>query len=145
MKSQKEAERAEQQRIKNLVLNLNDSQENGDPDGTPDDFFLQPNPNLQNNLSQKINTHSDGEGFLSERHHHNTPFQQAPHHSSTRSSDKGAGVRGGQRTRKLQFSDVDWSAKSDFIKPEGSVRASPNVGRSKGRGRGHGRYGKTHG
>ena len=45
MQSQKAAERAEQQRIKNLVLNY-DLQDNGEADGTKKDFLLHSNTNL---------------------------------------------------------------------------------------------------
>jgi regulator of nonsense transcripts 2 len=82
MKSQKQAEREEQQRIKNLVLNydLSDEQHDGD-----DDFlcsFLIPNSNTKGM-----------QGF--EKHSHARP-------------DKSGSNRGGQRARKLQLSDVEW-------------------------------------
>ncbi|TIC99020.1 Nonsense-mediated mRNA decay protein 2 [Colletotrichum higginsianum] len=66
MKTQQQAEREEQQRIKNLVLNY-DLRENEDPDG-----------------------HEKPTSY-----HHNRP-------------DRGKD-RGGQRVRKLQLSDVDWT------------------------------------
>lgn len=40
MKSQKEAERAEQQRIKNLVLNYDLTDSSADPSGTDYDYFF---------------------------------------------------------------------------------------------------------
>lgn len=85
MKSQQAAEREEQQRIKNLVLNydLNDGEEqDGDSALQP----LIPNPNIHNFAS----------GF-------------DKNVTSTFSrSDKSGSNRSGQRSRKLQLSDVDW-------------------------------------
>ncbi|ESZ98677.1 MIF4G domain-containing protein [Sclerotinia borealis F-4128] len=85
MKSQQAAEREEQQRIKNLVLNydLNDGEEQ---DG---DFALQPllpNPNI---------------------HTYNSGFDKSATTTFSR-SDKSGSNRSGQRSRKLQLSDVDW-------------------------------------
>ncbi|KAK3936373.1 armadillo-type protein [Diplogelasinospora grovesii] len=73
MKNQQQAEKEEQQRIKNLVLNY-DLRENEDPSDGHD--------------NSKINSHN-----------HNRS-------SDNRSSGK---ERGGQRVRKLQLSDVDWT------------------------------------
>ncbi|KDN64697.1 putative MIF4G domain-containing protein [Colletotrichum sublineola] len=87
MKTQQQAEREEQQRIKNLVLNY-DLRENEDPDGN--DYLvspLHPNPNIH-----KTQTGHD----KPTSYHHNR-------------SDRGKD-RGGQRVRKLQLSDVDWYA-----------------------------------
>lgn len=145
MKSQKEAERAEQQRIKNLVLNLNESQENGDIDGKTEDFFLRPNPNLHNPISKRYSAHNDNQGLLGEKYSNNAPIQQAPHHHpSGRSSEKPGSGRSTHRARKLQLSDVDWSDKSTFINPADSDRSLSNSG-GRGRGRGNGRHRGTHG
>ncbi|KAL8969744.1 MAG: hypothetical protein Q9183_001850, partial [Haloplaca sp. 2 TL-2023] len=50
LKLQKEAERAEQQRIKDLVLNYDLADSSADPPGTENslylDYFSHPNPNL---------------------------------------------------------------------------------------------------
>lgn len=67
MKTQQQAEREEQQRIKNLVLNY-DLRENEDPDG-----------------------HDKPSSYYTSR------------------SDKSGKERGGQRVRRLQLSDVDWT------------------------------------
>lgn len=85
MKSQQAAEREEQQRIKNLVLNydLNDAEEqDGDSALQP----LLPNPNI----------HFSKPGFDKNA---TTSFSR---------SDKSGSNRSGQRSRKLQLSDVDW-------------------------------------
>ncbi|TGO32134.1 hypothetical protein BHYA_0348g00050 [Botrytis hyacinthi] len=85
MKSQQAAEREEQQRIKNLVLNydLNDGEEqDGDSALQP----LLPNPNI----------HTFTSGFDKNA---STTFSR---------SDKSGSNRSGQRSRKLQLSDVDW-------------------------------------
>lgn len=135
MRSQQEAERAEQQRIKNLVLNY-DLQGSGDADGT-DPNFLQPNLNSILNTNQlrshyrhirhnshdstpkksentKTNAYKSSQGSLDkpQHHHHNTSLQQSPHYQGGRSSDKGAINKSGQRARKLQLSDVDWYGNS---------------------------------
>ncbi|KAK2730673.1 nonsense-mediated mrna decay factor [Colletotrichum kahawae] len=83
MKNQQQAEREEQQRIKNLVLNY-DLRENDDQDGNHSET-LHSNPNI----------HSVRAG-------HDKPTSY--HHNR---SDRGKD-RGGQRVRKLQLSDVDW-------------------------------------
>ena len=145
MKTQKEAERAEQQRIKNLVLNLNESQEVGDPDGTDVHFLLQPNPNLQSRVPQRSIAHTRNEGLVGEKHQHNASLQQSPHHSSTRSSEKPGGNRGGYRARKLQLSDVDWYDKSDSTSVIDAPQASPRFGRPQGRSRERGRFRRTPG
>lgn len=85
LKNQQQAEREEQQKIKNLVLNL-DLGENEDQDGELSQQILTPNPNIHNISStgnEKPNTY-----------HHNR-------------FDKPSKDRG-QRVRKLQLSDVDW-------------------------------------
>ena len=121
MKSQKEAERAEQQRIKNLVLNY-DLQDSADHDGTDNSlhsqYFSSPNPNLpkhcntppsiiaHNHLSQGL---GGGEKYGSSHHQHNASLHQsAPNHANARPADKSGTNRSGQRARKLQLSDVDW-------------------------------------
>ncbi|KAK3956214.1 armadillo-type protein [Pseudoneurospora amorphoporcata] len=71
MKKKQQAEKEEQQRIKNLVLNY-DLRENDDYDGSG---------------NEKLGAH----------------------HYSNRSDPRGNKERGGQRVRKLQLSDVDWT------------------------------------
>ena len=138
MKNQKEAERAEQQRIKNLVLNLNDTQEHGESDGIDEDFFLQPNPNLRNHNPMRSNAHLENKGFIGEKHQHNPSIQQSVHHSNTRPSDKPGTHRGGHRARKLQLSDVNWYEKYTSDQTVDPPKPPPRFGRAKGRGRGRG-------
>lgn len=87
MRTQQQADREEQQRIKNLVLNYDLSTDN-DNDGEDDlslDSLLQRNPNTK------------GIKGLEKR----TP------HRDTR-IDKSSSSRAAFRSRKLQLSDVDW-------------------------------------
>lgn len=93
MKSQQQAEREEQQRIKNLVLNYDLGNEGEQHDGEAHDFLtpifeLEENPN-----------HTYGHHLGSERY-------SASHSRSDRSGSH----RNGHRARKLQLSDVDWYA-----------------------------------
>lgn len=82
MKNQQEADRAEQQRIKNLVLNYD----------------------LQGSSTEQS-------GLGGERHQHNASLHQAsPSNAGARPpADKSSANRSGQRARKLQLSDVDWT------------------------------------
>jgi hypothetical protein len=84
MKSQQQAEREEQQRIKSLVLNyeLHDGE---DQDG---DSTLQP-------IQPNMNIHKLNAGIEKMNSSHARP-------------DKSGGNRSGHRARKLQLSDVDW-------------------------------------
>jgi len=84
MKNQQQAEREEQQRIKNLVLNY-DLRENEDPDG---EFYSA-------SLVSNNNIHNSGTGN-----------DKATSHYHNRADNRS--VKGGQRVRKLQLSDVDW-------------------------------------
>ncbi|KAK1729077.1 MIF4G domain-containing protein [Colletotrichum acutatum] len=84
MKTQQQAEREEQQRIKNLVLNY-DLRESEDQDG--------------NDCPKPIKGHLD---IHIPQAGHEKPTSY--HHNRT---DRGKD-RGGQRVRKLQLSDVDW-------------------------------------
>ncbi|KAI8957642.1 ARM repeat-containing protein [Daldinia sp. FL1419] len=103
MKTQQQAEREEQQRIKNLVLNY-DLRESEEPDG---DTLLTPlNPN------KNIHIYSG----------HDKP---SSYH--TNRSDKSAKERSGQRVRRLQLSDVDWYGNSQGRKVDqnGSSAGTP--------------------
>ena len=94
MKSQQAAEREEQQRIKNLVLNYDLRDENDQHDGTEDPALLGPieQPALHRNPNAKgLNLGSE---------HFNA--------SLTRSEKSG---RHTHRSRKLNLSDVDWYGK----------------------------------
>ncbi|KAI0852441.1 ARM repeat-containing protein [Daldinia vernicosa] len=96
MKTQQQAEREEQQRIKNLVLNY-DLRENEDTDG---DTLLTPlNPNK--NIHTSIHSGHD-----------------KPSSYYTGRSDRSGKERGGQRVRRLQLSDVDWYGNSKDQKVE---------------------------
>ena len=105
MLNQQQAERAEQQRIKNLVLNY-DLREETEPDGdsplsSVNNYhnILQPNPNIkpktptpQTRLEQQT---YDSEGTIDK-------------HTTQSRLDKAGNNRSTQRARKLQLSDVDW-------------------------------------
>lgn len=131
MKNQKEAERAEQQRIKNLVLkyDLQDSNVESSTGSTAllNDPFSFPNPNLRLLLSTRnlpfvapicavdrnknAHTLTTYEGAnTSEKHQHNASLHQSsPNHTTnSRPVDKSSSNRSGHRARKLQLSDVDW-------------------------------------
>jgi regulator of nonsense transcripts 2 len=86
MITQRQAEKEEQQRIKNLVLNY-DLRENEETDG---EEHLTP-------YGPSINIHHVPAG------HEKTPS----HHHHNRLDNRSSKERG-QRVRKLQFSDVDW-------------------------------------
>ena len=90
MKTQQAAEREEQQRIKNLVLNY-DLRDGEDQDGESLVPSLLPNPNIYNAAAGLDKT-------------------AATNYSRP---DKSASNRSGQRARKLQLSDVDWYAKKN--------------------------------
>jgi regulator of nonsense transcripts 2 len=91
MKTQQAAEREEQQRIKNLVLNY-DLREGDDVDGDSLPFPSRPRNNT---------------------YKHNAGLAKAAGANYSR-PDKSSNTRSGQRARKLQLSDVDW------YDPEGS-------------------------
>ncbi|KAL8834134.1 MAG: hypothetical protein Q9170_003908 [Blastenia crenularia] len=119
LKSQREAERAEQQRIKNLVLNYDLTDSNADQSGTDQslylDYFSHPNPNLSHNLPSRSVAHSSlfqglgGEKQQPPHHPHNAPLQQSPiPNGASKPSERSSGSRRGQQARKLQLRDVDW-------------------------------------
>lgn len=89
MKNQQQAEKEEQQRIKNLVLNYDLRENNEDQDG---DTYL-------STLSANTNIYSRYTGNDKSPYHHN------------RADNRSMKERGGQRVRKLQLSDVDWYEK----------------------------------
>ena len=85
MKTQQQAEREEQQRIKSLVLNYDLQQDNEAEGDLPHQCILQPNPNIKSRTGTE------------------------KHPSSTFGRlDKATASRNQPRTRKLQLSDVDW-------------------------------------
>jgi regulator of nonsense transcripts 2 len=92
MKTQQAAEREEQQRIKNLVLNY-DLRDGEDQDGE----FLVPSLLSNRNI-----------------HNINAGIDKAAATNHTR-PDKSQNNRSGQRARKLQLSDVDWYGKKNSL------------------------------
>ncbi|KAI1821513.1 MIF4G domain-containing protein [Xylaria intraflava] len=90
MKNQQQAEREEQQRIKDLVLNY-DLRENEELDGDTLLTALKPNPNV---------------------HRSNNPGHDKFPTFHTNRGEKPNRERGGQRFRRLQLSDVDWYART---------------------------------
>lgn len=140
MKSKKEAERAEQQRIKSLVLNydLQDSSADSGTDKAISDYFSHPNPNLRDQrpagfplvpLDKTLAHNSLSEGLSGEKHgspqhQHNASLHQssASNSSTARPADRSGTNRSGHRARKLQLSDVDW------------YDQKPDSSRSRGRG-----------
>ncbi|KAL8900315.1 MAG: hypothetical protein Q9192_001138 [Flavoplaca navasiana] len=133
LKSQKEAERAEQQRIKNLVLNYDLSYSSADQAGTEDclylDYFSHPNPNISLTPTSKSAAHQSlSQGFGGEKqqpspHPINVPLQQSAIANGANHApvQRPGGGRRGQQARKLQLSDVDW------------YEAEPKLGDSRGR------------
>ncbi|KAI1338529.1 MIF4G domain-containing protein [Xylariaceae sp. FL0016] len=104
MKNQQQAEREEQQRIKNLVLNY-DLRENEEADGDNPILAISPNRNVH---TKKQLGH-----------------EKLPTYHPNR-TDRTNKERGGQRVRRLQLSDVDWydrshESKKDGHKPLGST------------------------
>ncbi|KAK2806639.1 hypothetical protein FQN51_006605 [Onygenales sp. PD_10] len=99
MKTQQQAEREEQQRIKNLVLNydLRDDNEPSDGDSTISSspvapYLLKENPNTKGLIVKKGPSDKRGSPYRDPR------------------NDKSNLSRSGFRSRKLQLSDVDWYA-----------------------------------
>jgi regulator of nonsense transcripts 2 len=88
MRNKQQAEKEEQQRIKNLVLNydLRDDEADGD---SPFSFTLQPNTN------RKHTEYSQG-------------LDKTPNPYAQPRLDKAGTNRSNQRARKLQLSDVNW-------------------------------------
>ncbi|KAI1202080.1 MIF4G domain-containing protein [Nemania serpens] len=91
MKNQQQAEREEQQRIKNLVLNY-DLRESEDLDGDTLQSPLKSNPNIH-----RLNDSG-----------HDKPISYHTNRGERFNRDRG----GGQRIRRLQLSDVDWYART---------------------------------
>ncbi len=103
MKSQQAAEREEQQRIKNLVLNY-DLREDDQHDGISSDFPYGPivQPPLQRNPNTK--------GLKPGLDHYNPPLSRA---------EKSG--RYAPRARRLNLSDVDWyGTKTELARGPGS-------------------------
>ena len=98
MKSQQAAEREEQQRIKNLVLNY-DLREDDQHDGIPNPSGFPSGPVIQPPLETNPNT----KGLELGPGHYNPPLSRA----------EKAG-RHASRARRLNLSDVDWYGTKKF-------------------------------
>jgi regulator of nonsense transcripts 2 len=108
MKSQQAAEREEQQRIKNLVLNY-DLREDDSHDGTPNGFPCGPveQPPLQKNPNTK-------------------GLKLGPEHFNGSLSRYERSGRNAPRARRLNLSDVDWYEKKvSAEKVENEAPATP--------------------
>jgi regulator of nonsense transcripts 2 len=101
MRTQQQADKEEQQRIKNLVLNY-DLRENDEQDGDHAPCPLVPNTNI---------------------HKVRVPGPEKPTSYHYNRMDKSGKDRGG-RARKLQLSDVDWYGRSQKTD---SSRGAPKV------------------
>ena len=164
MKNQQEAERAEQQRIKNLVLNYDLQDFSAEPGtGSTDllyDPFSHPNPNFRAPpplrtfslmVSRDVDKikHAHATAFegtsAGEKHQHNASLHQSsPHHATNaRPMDKSSSNRSGHRARKLQLSDVDWYDGTEIIHSH-FLASSPFPDRGRGSDRpcgpSHGRF-----
>jgi regulator of nonsense transcripts 2 len=104
MKTQQAAEREEQQRIKNLVLNY-DLRDGEDQDGDSPPSSQFPNPNI---------------------HRYDAGLDKAVTTNLFR-PDKSGNNRSGQRARRLQLSDVDWYAKQKSLQSYDSTPLSENT------------------
>ena len=127
LRNQQQAERAEQQRIKNLVLNYDLQESAADQTGTADadfsfDPFIQPNPNFsitprtavppkpgpvalsENRFAHKKHPQPTGDKYA----RNDSLHQHGSHYGTSRAGDKTSASRAQQRARKLQLSDVDW-------------------------------------
>ncbi len=122
MRMQQETERAEQQRIKKLVLNY-DMRDDNDADGdTSFIYILQPN---LNHRYRTINAETlDTEGLQTlekpypQNQHYTAPPSAATTNSATTQSQPRGGTSRRQQTKKLQLSDVDWyGSASNTISP----------------------------
>lgn len=152
MRTQQEAERAEQQRIKNLVLNYDLRDENesdGDSDlslppnlnkqqllphqqqGSRRNKQLPQNGNIQHIPSFKPNKTNHTKLQQSKNDTVNTSFDDQPGGLEKQHNpynvpriDKASNNRSTQRARKLQLSDVDWYDKTNSNSPQNNTAES---------------------
>ena len=90
MRNQQQAEKEEQQRIKNLVLNYNEARDDVDDTGeSPFSYTLSPNTNRKRTDTQQ-------------------GLDKTPNPYAQPRLDKAGNNRSNQRARKLQLSDVNW-------------------------------------
>jgi regulator of nonsense transcripts 2 len=164
MRHQQQAEKEEQQRIKNLVLNLDLRDENDGPDGGDSlSYPLQPNLNKASrnilparssavpasHFSASISSSSSASQFKSAPANQNeahspqgTPLEKhAPNpYLQPRGVDKAGKGRASQRGRQLQVSDLDWYPGPSPSGGGGSDAANAGVA---GRGRGRANKGDS--
>lgn len=122
MRNQQEADKAEQQRVKNLILNY-DLRDDNESDGESTFHSLfQPNRN-RSLLQPNRNRHNIYSSFTEQRQgldkQHNL-YSQAR-------VDKAGNSRSTQRARKLQLSDVDWYDKRPSPSSSSSSSLSSNT------------------
>ncbi|KAF4305473.1 MIF4G-like type 3 [Botryosphaeria dothidea] len=152
MRTQQEAERAEQQRIKNLVLNY-DLRDENESDGDSD-LSLPPNLNKQQLLphqqqgsrrNKQLPQNGNSQhipSFKPNKTNHtklqqskndtvNTSFDDQPGGLEKQHNpynvpriDKASNNRSTQRARKLQLSDVDWYDKTNSNSPQNNTAES---------------------
>ena len=160
MRDKQEAERAEQQRIKNLVLNydLQDpasaSMKNGNPNiYLPVDYFSFSNPNMKKPLDCKAyraenriahqGPSSPIEDLGSPRpgekpstnglvtYHHNPSLSQSSSNQKINKEKEEPQRRKGQgQARRLQFSDADWYDRRSLSSSNGPGHASAQIQRT---------------
>jgi regulator of nonsense transcripts 2 len=161
MRHQQQAEKEEQQRIKNLVLNLDLRDENDGPDGgDPLSYPLQPNLNKASRnirparslaVPPSFFSSSSASQFMSapasQNEAHNpqgTPLEKhAPNpYLQPRGVDKAGKGRASQRGRQLQVSDLDWYPGPSLSGGDAANAAAAGCGRGRankgGSARGHG-------
>ncbi|KAJ9657550.1 mRNA decay protein [Coniosporium apollinis] len=111
MRTQQQAEKEEQQRIKNLVLNY-DLRDEAEADGDPNfHYILQPNFNRP--VNKRAVTETIAPQGIDKTH---SPYVQPR-------IDKAGNNRSHQRARKLQLSDVDWYGKKSPSAPDSTTSA----------------------
>jgi regulator of nonsense transcripts 2 len=163
MLRQQQAEKEEQQRIKNLVLNLDLRDENDGPDGEdPLSYLLQPNPNISQERrhvayrhvsaqKRELNENSLANSTLSQRlpSEHNNSTHTASSSQVTIDKhpqnpymqprvDKAGKGRSTQRARQLQVSDLDWYNTTQNNTQQNRNPTSNEAAATNRRRRGHG-------
>ena len=128
LKTQQEAEREEQQRIKSHILNLEfqDSTDGNSEDiSSPPSQFFRHNPNIslhedrrscstpgplgQNMEAYKHSSKGYGGGSGRDRgQQHNASLGRVQSNNAVKAAEKAGMNRKGDRARKLKLSDVDW-------------------------------------
>lgn len=163
MLRQQQAEKLEQQRIKNLVLKLDLRDENDGPDGEdPLSYLLQPNPNIPQERrrvayrhvsaqKRESNEKARAKSSLSRRlpPEHNSCAHMASSSQVTIDKhpqnpymqprvDKAGKGRSTQRARQLQVSDLDWYSTTQTIAQQNQNLIPTGATATSRRRRGHG-------